>query len=101
MKNISTKLSEFELDKIAHSQGKCSFNILAQCSGLEQEVKIFLSTSLNEMLDGLEMKPMTFPKEKCLNLENHLLGSCFQCKQIEGFNNAVEQFNQKLSDLRK
>lgn len=30
------------------------------------------------------------PKTKCLNLENHLYGSCFQCEKNKGYNQALE-----------
>lgn len=31
------------------------------------------------------------PKGKCMNLENHLHGSCFECKKIDGFNEAIDE----------
>lgn len=38
-------------------------------------------------LKKLEQK---FPKGPCLNAESHVFGSCFSCKRIEGYNEAVQ-----------
>jgi len=31
------------------------------------------------------------PKDKCLNLENHMYGSCFQCERLKGFNDCRQE----------
>jgi len=36
-----------------------------------------------------EVEEREKPKTKCINIENHLFGSCFSCKEIDGWNNAV------------
>ena len=30
------------------------------------------------------------PKGPCINAENHLFGSCFACKEIDGYNKAID-----------
>jgi hypothetical protein len=58
---------EFELDAMAHAQGRCSYSLLAICSAEEQRVKLFIrKTRLEaiagerlrfiEILEGLERK---------------------------------------------
>lgn len=36
------------------------------------------------------------PKTKCINAENHVFGSCFQCEKIKGFNQALEDIKEIL-----
>lgn len=43
-------------------------------------------------------KEEKLPNEKCLNLENHLYGSCFQCERIKGFNAALAQCKESVND---
>ncbi len=48
------ELYEFELDKEAHLQGKCSFSSLALCSAEEQRIKMFFMDILNSLYKGVE-----------------------------------------------
>lgn len=40
------------------------------------------------------------PKAECINAENHLFGSCFDCKKIDGFNDCREQTLTALQALK-
>lgn len=58
------------------------------------EAKDFLDSSLRDLVKRIEgeveKERWELPKGKCINLENHMLGSCFQCEKIKGFNLALD-----------
>ena len=49
-----------------------------------------------KVIEGLEQ---SLPKTKCINAENHLFGSCFQCEKIKGFNAALSDIINQLNDM--
>lgn len=73
---------------------------VANYSRLIEDIKSFIRSALKErdkkvveMLEGMKQEK---PKGKCLNAENHLFGSCFECKKIEGHNAALDAAITKL-----
>lgn len=46
-------------------------------------------------------KRQSKPKGKCINAENHLFGSCFECKKIDGYNLALSDLLTHLSTSNK
>jgi hypothetical protein len=49
-----------------------------------------------EVLEEIEKLKQVKPKGKCTNAENHLFGSCFECKKIDGYNQALSDLKQAL-----
>ncbi|MDO8094420.1 MAG: hypothetical protein Q6360_13160 [Candidatus Brocadiales bacterium] len=47
-----------------------------------------------ERVSGMRQE---LPKQNCLNLESHLMGSCFQCEKIKGHNVALDAVLEILS----
>ena len=52
-----------------------------------------------EVEKEIEDMEKELPKKKCMNLENHLHGSCFQCEKIKGFNQALNEAQTTLKEL--
>lgn len=48
-KKIKEMIGNIELDKKAHSQGKCSFKSMAVCSAEEQEIKMSLLKAIDKL----------------------------------------------------
>jgi hypothetical protein len=46
-------------------------------------------------------KEIEKPKDKCINVENHLFGNCFQCVKIDGSNQYRQQMLSKLEEVKK
>ena len=63
-----------------------------------KDVKQFCKTTLTSdreaikqlILEWVEKSLRPLPKKKCINAENHLFGSCFQCENIKGYNSALK-----------
>lgn len=45
-------------------------------------------------------KEEKLPKSKCMNLENHMFGSCFACEKIKGFNTCRSETLANIQALR-
>ena len=43
-------VAQFELDKEAHSQGRCSYPVLVLCAAEEQRIKMILKSLSNQKL---------------------------------------------------
>lgn len=68
---------------------------------VEQVMKEFHSEQ-KALLERLRMEKESLPKNKCLNLETHKLGSCFSCEAIKGGNRKIDDFNAKIdAELEK
>lgn len=56
---------------------------------------------LEKDIKEMEGKIQQLPKTKCINAENHLFGSCFQCEKIKGHNACiVDLITQKKEALQ-
>lgn len=55
-------------------------------------VKSFIDSLLTKLAEeatkAMVVEEKELPKTKCLNAENHLFGSCFECEKIKGHNSA-------------
>lgn len=64
------------------------------------ELKSFLHESnrryARQVVERALPEEHKLPKTKCMNLENHTFGSCFQCEKSKGFNSALTQFKKNL-----
>ncbi len=55
---------------------------------------------LEAVIGMVEEGEKELPKEKCLNLEMHLFGNCFQCIKIAGYNQALSDLLAKLEEFK-
>lgn len=66
------------------------------------QIKDNTKTSLIKgIMEDLEGMKDNLPKEKCMNLENHMFGSCFQCEKSKGRNKGIEDIQTYLESLIK
>ncbi len=76
-------------------------------SNEKAEYEVFTHTTqtlkavLESLVEEVEGKRVDMPKRKCINLENHLHGSCFQCEKSKGYNTALQDIKQLLQDIIK
>ena len=64
--------------------------------GLSPEMIDAINANVEQLLREAMPEVKKYPEGKCMNLENHMFGSCFECKKIEGFNSALSQFKENL-----
>lgn len=67
-------------------------------------VKSFLTTHLKALAEELKKvipEEQEKPKAQCMNAENHLFGSCFECKKIEGWNAARTETLKNINEFLK
>ncbi len=101
-KEIEKILKKFDLGRLAEAFAKGDMN------WHKDEWKGFIEAIRKDQkqkdLDGIikRVKGMKqeLPKGKCYNLENHLLGRCFDCEKIKGRNEVLEDLLAKLNNLR-
>ena len=97
MKNISTILSEFDKQYISLHK--------TNSERQKSEIKSFLSTSLNSILDGLKMEKKPFIDKSPRFVNNvDMWGEEYadlDAEKARMYNQAVEELTKKLSDLRK
>jgi len=53
-REIEDILSNYEFDEKAHSKGRCSYSLLAICSGEEQRIKMWMRKALQEYGDKIK-----------------------------------------------
>lgn len=46
---------------------------------------------IDNLIEREEGEKQELPKTECINAENHLFGSCFQCEKTKGFNSAKQE----------
>ena len=70
------------------------FPLLGENENKYRELKDFIHSTLNkereELIKKVEGMEHELPKTKCMNLENHTFGSCFQCEKSKGYNQAID-----------
>lgn len=72
------------------------------------KIKSFIRTLLARSLEEQRVRIERFckenkqskPKQKCINAENHLFGSCFACVKIDGYNQALEEVLQIIQNMK-
>ena len=96
------KVEEWEkdFDKKYYKKGT-RLSFLAK--GARDEIKSFTSQTLlaykAKILESLPEK-MENPKGKCMNLETHLLGTCFNCTKNNGFNEALDEMIKIIKETK-
>ena len=112
MTNKTTILAEFD-EKFVIPEGY--FNLASDPEGYNtpkdiwgkyrggDDIKDYISTSIDSLLKSVEERcdelVKELPKTKCINAENHLFGSCFQCEKIKGNNQCASDLKTSLKSL--
>jgi len=89
---IEEILKEFDEKIITESLSNGYREILGNEFDIDKipELKTFIRHAAKKICEAMITEEKPLPKRKCLNAENHLFGSCFQCERINGWNRARE-----------
>lgn len=82
LKNYSHDFRDIALDELALAKMLGEFG------------KEYAIAMLKECLPEQQQKP----DRECLNAENHLFGSCFECKKINGWNLCLDEIKQRARE---
>lgn len=72
-------------------------------SSLQMDLEDWITQERQQLIqDAVECVPpdKELPKSKCMNAENHLFGSCFECEKIRGWNACREEMLKALTNLK-
>lgn len=98
MKTLSEILKDFDKKFIANKQEDEEYYRFWL---RDDKIKEFLSSSLKQLLEQVVPEERELPKTKCMNLENHTFGSCFQCEKDKGYNVCRKETLDNIKDLIK
>ena len=107
MTTIEQKIEEFEsvFDhpancEEAQKRGEgCACGIVEMVTFLRQALEQIRKETIEECEKAVP-KEEKLPKSKCMNLENHMFGSCFACEKIKGFNACRSETLANLNNLK-
>lgn len=105
MPHQSEKKQEWEVELKKQFQEKISE---AETMGFDwDELESFVRTKLvqarqeerGKVRGMIALMRKELPKTKCINAENHLFDSCFQCEKINGYNQALSDLSFALNEI--
>lgn len=66
----------------------------------QKEIADWWLSKFDSILEGIIPEEMKLPKRKCINAENHIFGSCFQCERIKGFNACRDELLKRIKLIK-
>ena len=90
-KKLMSQKDTIKITKILFDGETHSLTSVVDSSKIESFLTASYIAYIEAEIQRLEGEKEELPKGKCMNLENHLFSSCFQCEKIKGHNSCLDK----------